>query len=47
MQVKLSVIKHLIKTGVAADITHITGITRRPVSSTVVFYSSGSFPVFS
>ena len=42
MQVKLSVIKHLIKTGVAADITHITGITRRPVNSTVIFYSSGT-----
>ena len=41
MEVKLSVIKHLIKTGVAADITNITGITRRPANSTVIFYSTG------
>ena len=41
MEVKLSVIKHLIQTGTAADVTHINGITRRPLNSTVIFYSSG------
>lgn len=41
MQVTLSVIKQLIKTGAAVDITHADGITRRPINSTIVFYSTG------
>lgn len=41
MQVNLSVIKQLIRTGAAADITNADGITRRPDNSTVVFYSAG------
>lgn len=40
MQVNLSVIKHLIRTGAAIDVTN-DGITRRPYNSTIVFYSSG------
>jgi hypothetical protein len=42
MNVKLSIIKHLIKTGAARDITNATGITSRPFNSTVIFYSSGA-----
>jgi hypothetical protein len=41
MQVSLSVIKHLIRTGAAVDVTNADGITRRPINSTIVFYSSG------
>jgi hypothetical protein len=41
MQVTLSVIKHLIRTGAAVDITNSDGIGRRPLNSTIVFYSSG------
>lgn len=41
MQVSLSVIKHLIRTGAAVDVTNDDTITRRPVNSTIVFYSSG------
>ena len=41
MQVSLSVIKHLIRTGAAVDVTNDNTITRRPVNSTIVFYSSG------
>lgn len=41
MQVNLSVIKHLIRTGAAVDITNDKTITRRPANSTIVFYSSG------
>jgi hypothetical protein len=41
MQVTLSVIKHMIKTGAAVDITNTDGITRRPYNSTIVFYSAG------
>ena len=41
MQVNLSVIKHLIRTGTAVDITNKDGITRRPPFTTIIFYSSG------
>ena len=41
MQVTLSVIKHLIKTGAAVDITNKEDIERRPPNSTIVFYSAG------
>ena len=41
MQVTLSIIKHLIRTGAAVDITNADGITRRPYNSTIVFYSTG------
>lgn len=41
MQVTLSVIKHLIKTGAAVDVTNDKSITRRPPFTTIVFYSSG------
>jgi hypothetical protein len=41
MQVTLAVIKHLIRTGAAVDITNADGITRRPYNSTIVFYSTG------
>ena len=41
MQVNLSVIKHLIRTGAAIDVTNADGITRRPPFTTIVFYSSG------
>jgi hypothetical protein len=41
MQVTLSVIKHLIRTGAAIDVTNDKSITRRPPFTTIVFYSSG------
>ena len=41
MQVNLSVIKHLIRTGAAVDVTGDKSITRRPANSTILFYSSG------
>jgi hypothetical protein len=41
MQVTLSVIKHLIKTGAAVDITNKENVNRRPPNSTIVFYSTG------
>ncbi len=41
MQVTLSVIKHLIKTGAAVDITYKEGVNSRPLNSTIVFYSAG------
>lgn len=41
MQVSLSVIKHLIRTGAAVDVTNADGITRRPPFTTIIFYSSG------
>lgn len=42
MKVSLSVIKHMIKTGAAVDITNDDTIARRPPLSTVIFYSTGS-----
>ena len=41
MQVNLSVIKHLIRTGAAVDVTNDKSITRRPPSTTIIFYSRG------
>jgi hypothetical protein len=41
MQITLSAIKHLIRTGAAIDVTNDKTITRRPPNSTIVFYSSG------
>lgn len=41
MQVTLSVIKRMIATGAAVDITNADGIKRRPPDSTIVFYSAG------
>ena len=41
MQVALSVIKRMIAPGAAIDVTNADGITRRPLNSTIVFYSSG------
>ena len=41
MQVNLSVIKHLIRTGAAVDVTNDKSITRRPPATTIIFYSSG------
>ena len=41
MQVSLSVIKRMIATGAAVDVTNDKSITRRPANSTIVFYSSG------
>ena len=41
MQVSLSVIKRLIATGAAVDVTGDKSITRRPLNSTILFYSSG------
>lgn len=41
MQVTLSVIKHLIRTGAAIDVTSAETIKRRPPNSTIVFYSTG------
>lgn len=41
MQVSLSVIKRMIATGAAIDVTGDKSITRRPVNSTILFYSSG------
>ena len=41
MQVTLSTIKHMIRTGAAVDITNDNTITRRPINSTVIFYSTG------
>lgn len=41
MQVSLSVIKHMIRNGLAVDITYHDGVTRRPVNSTIIFYSAG------
>ena len=40
MKVNLSVIKHLIKSGIAVDITH-EDITRRPPTTTIIFHSIG------
>ena len=40
MQVNQSVIKHLIKTGVAIDVSR-ENIRRRPYNTTIVFYSAG------
>ena len=42
MKVALSVIKHMIKTGAAFDMTHDETLIRRPPNSTVVFYSVGT-----
>ena len=42
MKVTLSVIKHLIKTGAAIDVTNDDSITRRPPNSTIIFHSYGS-----
>ena len=41
MQVSLSVIKRLIATGAAVDVTGDKTITRRPPNSTIIFYSAG------
>jgi hypothetical protein len=41
MQITLSAIKHLIRTGAAIDVTGDKTITRRPPNSTIVFYSAG------
>jgi hypothetical protein len=43
MKVNLSVIKHLIKTGAAVDVTNADNITRRPFNSTVIFHSFGTY----
>ena len=40
MQVTLSVIKRLIATGAAIDVTN-ADIARRPSDSTIIFYSAG------
>lgn len=40
MTIKQSAIKHLIQTGAAVDITNAE-ISRRPLDSTVIFYSTG------
>ena len=41
MKVNLSVIKHLIKTGAAVDVT-TADISRRPFNSTVILHSIGT-----
>ena len=41
MKVTLSVIKHLIRTGAAIDVTYAEWLKRRPASSTVIFHSVG------
>lgn len=41
MQITLTAIKHLIRTGAAIDVTNDNTITRRPLNSTIIFYSSG------
>lgn len=41
MQITLSVIKHLIRTGAAIDVTNDSTLTHRPYNSTTIFYSSG------
>jgi hypothetical protein len=41
MQITLSAIKHMIRTGAAIDVTNDKTITRRPYNSTIVFYSTG------
>lgn len=41
MQITLSAIKHMIRTGAAIDVTNDNTITRRPLNSTIIFYSSG------
>jgi hypothetical protein len=41
MQVTLSVIKHLIRTGAAVDVTNDKTLSHRPPFSTIIFYSSG------
>ena len=41
MKVNLSIIKHMIKTGAAIDVTN-ENIRRRPPRSTVIFYSTGA-----
>lgn len=41
MQITLSAIKHLIRTGAAIDVTNDKTLKRRPINSTVIFYSSG------
>jgi hypothetical protein len=41
MQVTLSVIKHMIRTGAAIDVTNDDTIKRRPPNSTILFYSAG------
>ena len=42
MKVTLSVIKHMVKTGAAVDVTNADWIKRRPLNSTIVFYSHGT-----
>lgn len=41
MQITLSAIKHMIRTGAAIDVTNDATLTRRPINSTIIFYSSG------
>ena len=41
MKVTLSVIKHMVKTGAAVDVTN-AHIERRPFNSTIIFHSFGT-----
>lgn len=41
MQVSLKTIKRLIETGVAIDVTNDSTIKRRPLNSTIIYYSTG------
>ena len=41
MKVTQSVIKHMIKTGAAIDVTYAEWLKRRPFNSTVIFHSIG------
>jgi hypothetical protein len=42
MKVTLSIIKHMIQTGAAIDVTNDETITRRPFNSTIIFHSFGA-----
>lgn len=41
MQITLSAIKHMIRTGAAIDVTNDKTIKRRPPNTTILFYSAG------
>jgi hypothetical protein len=41
MQVSLKTIKRLIETGAAIDVTNDSTIERRPLNSTIIYYSTG------
>ena len=43
MKLKLSAIKRLVATECAIDITFHEGIKRRPINSTIIFYSCNSY----